>query len=187
MLHPMREDPPPDFKCKDKFLVQSVEITAELETVPLPELWSLVDAEKKGLVHEHKLRTVYAMPTEESLNRESVTAAVPSGPGFGNTSLMTDMDTLLERKGDDKGDVLRSELEKANEIIRQLRTDNEKRQRELDEARSSLRRRTGQEVSNGDSKAAPRTKQSQQDVLHVPVHVVLIVGVISFIIGYWFF
>jgi hypothetical protein len=34
----MKEDPPPDFKCKDKFLVQSVAITAERETLSLTEL-----------------------------------------------------------------------------------------------------------------------------------------------------
>jgi hypothetical protein len=34
----MKEDPPPDFKCKDKFLVQSVAIAPERETLSLPEL-----------------------------------------------------------------------------------------------------------------------------------------------------
>jgi len=34
----MKEDPPSDFKCKDKFLVQSVAITAETETLSLQEL-----------------------------------------------------------------------------------------------------------------------------------------------------
>ncbi len=34
----MKEDPPPDFKCKDKFLVQSVTISPELETLSLQDL-----------------------------------------------------------------------------------------------------------------------------------------------------
>lgn len=32
-LQPMKQDPPADFKCRDKFLVQSVPITADREAV----------------------------------------------------------------------------------------------------------------------------------------------------------
>lgn len=34
----MKEDLPPDFKCKDKFLVQSVAIAPERENLSLQEL-----------------------------------------------------------------------------------------------------------------------------------------------------
>ena len=42
ILQPMKEDPPPDFKCRDKFLVQSVPITPELETGSLQELVRII-------------------------------------------------------------------------------------------------------------------------------------------------
>ena len=40
LLQPMKEDPPPGTKCRDKFLVQSVIITSERENSPLAELVS---------------------------------------------------------------------------------------------------------------------------------------------------
>ena len=38
MNQAMKEDPPPNVKCKDKFLVQSTIITPEKESLPLTEL-----------------------------------------------------------------------------------------------------------------------------------------------------
>lgn len=40
LLQPLKEEPPVDYKCRDKFLVQSVEITADKETLNLAELVS---------------------------------------------------------------------------------------------------------------------------------------------------
>jgi hypothetical protein len=37
-MQAMKEDPPADFKCKDKFLVQSVAITAEREQIAPADL-----------------------------------------------------------------------------------------------------------------------------------------------------
>lgn len=41
MLQPLREEPPLNSKCKDKFLVQSTLITPERETMALHDLVSL--------------------------------------------------------------------------------------------------------------------------------------------------
>ncbi|CAG8601086.1 4252_t:CDS:2, partial [Acaulospora colombiana] len=62
ILQPMKEDPPPDFKCKDKFLVQSVAITPERETLSLQELWSTIEKEAKNSIKENKIRCVYLPP-----------------------------------------------------------------------------------------------------------------------------
>ncbi|TNY19298.1 PapD-like protein [Rhodotorula diobovata] len=66
LLQPMKEDPAPGAKCRDKFLVQSVIITPEREDVPLAELWALVDKEDKArpeceqsLFFEQKIRCAY--------------------------------------------------------------------------------------------------------------------------------
>lgn len=42
LLQPLKEEPPVDYKCRDKFLVQSVEITADKETLNLAELVSWI-------------------------------------------------------------------------------------------------------------------------------------------------
>lgn len=38
MLQAMKEEPPLNVKCKDKFLIQSTIITPEKETMPLQDL-----------------------------------------------------------------------------------------------------------------------------------------------------
>ena len=68
----MKEDPAPGTKCRDKFLVQSVIITPERESTPLPDLWKqLEDAERARTdggaseIHEQKIRCAY-LPAAES-------------------------------------------------------------------------------------------------------------------------
>lgn len=43
MLQAMKEEPPMNAKCKDKFLIQSTIITPEKETVPLQEMVCVKD------------------------------------------------------------------------------------------------------------------------------------------------
>ena len=38
----MKEDPPPDIKCRDKFLVQTVAITADKESQNATEIVQLI-------------------------------------------------------------------------------------------------------------------------------------------------
>uniref|UniRef100_A0A1D1Z3G6 Vesicle-associated membrane protein-associated protein C16G5.05c n=1 Tax=Anthurium amnicola TaxID=1678845 RepID=A0A1D1Z3G6_9ARAE len=66
ILQPMKEDPAPDFKCKDKFLVQSVAITAERETLTLTDLWSTTEKQAKDSIKETKIRCVYLPPVESN-------------------------------------------------------------------------------------------------------------------------
>ncbi|GAA6037630.1 hypothetical protein JCM8097_006151 [Rhodosporidiobolus ruineniae] len=73
LLQPMREDPPPGTKCRDKFLVQSVVITPDREGLALPELWQSVERDDKARVaeggqsqiHEQKIRCSY-LPAADS-------------------------------------------------------------------------------------------------------------------------
>ncbi|KAJ2017545.1 phosphatidylinositol-binding protein scs2, partial [Coemansia sp. S85] len=59
VLQPMKEEPPVDFKCRDKFLVQSIQITPEMESMPMTELWAMVEREAKSSINEKKLRVRY--------------------------------------------------------------------------------------------------------------------------------
>ncbi|CAG8490537.1 13095_t:CDS:2 [Ambispora gerdemannii] len=70
ILQPMKEDPPLDFKCKDKFLVQSVAITPDRETLNLPELWAITEKQSKELIKENKIRCIYlpAPGTVQAIN-----------------------------------------------------------------------------------------------------------------------
>lgn len=40
LLQAMKDEPPADYKCKDKFLIQSAVIVSEFEDASLPELVS---------------------------------------------------------------------------------------------------------------------------------------------------
>lgn len=85
LLQPMKEDPPPGTKCRDKFLVQSAIITPDRETRPLQELvrnhhhahrgnqfltlprfhqWTLVEKEERESIHEQKIRCSYLPPVD---------------------------------------------------------------------------------------------------------------------------
>ncbi|KAG5638717.1 hypothetical protein H0H81_010700 [Sphagnurus paluster] len=64
MLQALREEPPSNAKCKDKFLIQSTLITAEKETMTLAEIWTATDAGgEEAKVHQQKLRVTY-LPAE---------------------------------------------------------------------------------------------------------------------------
>ena len=64
LLQPMKEDPAPGTKCRDKFLVQSVIITPDHDGNSHSELWSAIEKEDKAggapaQIHEQKIRCTY--------------------------------------------------------------------------------------------------------------------------------
>ncbi|KAJ1941491.1 phosphatidylinositol-binding protein scs2, partial [Linderina macrospora] len=77
---------PADHKCRDKFLIQSIQITPEMDSMPMSELWAIVEREAKGSINEKKLRVKYLAPptTEPSTASEGNTMperpASPSKP-----------------------------------------------------------------------------------------------------------
>ncbi|KAF8507508.1 VAMP-associated protein [Hysterangium stoloniferum] len=65
----MKEEPPLNFKCKDKFLVQSMAITPDKEPIPLSEIWNTPGSESKVKIHQQKIKVVY-LPAEGYLEEE---------------------------------------------------------------------------------------------------------------------
>ncbi|KAK6600947.1 integral ER membrane protein [Botrytis cinerea] len=60
LLQAMKDEPPLDAKCRDKFLVQSVEITPDKEFVDSPS--NHVDRADKKDIQEKKIRVVFLPP-----------------------------------------------------------------------------------------------------------------------------
>ncbi|CAK7239801.1 MAG: phosphatidylinositol-binding protein scs2 [Sporothrix thermara] len=60
LLQAMKQDPPADYKCRDKFLVQAVPITGDKEFVSVQEIWDRVE---KSDVQERKIRVSF-LPAE---------------------------------------------------------------------------------------------------------------------------
>jgi len=59
LLQAMKEDPAPDAKCRDKFLVQTIAITADLESSSPSALWSHIEQTSKSSIHEKKIRVQF--------------------------------------------------------------------------------------------------------------------------------
>ncbi|CAI2176363.1 19830_t:CDS:2 [Funneliformis geosporum] len=110
------QDPPPDFKCKDKFLVQSMAISPELETLTLQELWSTTEKQAKETIKETKIRCVYLPPVEDNLPPASPPPnlplppqpSIPSRPSPSNSQKETINGLTTESLKDDKKEQLQS-------------------------------------------------------------------------------
>ncbi|KAF2692260.1 VAMP-associated protein [Lentithecium fluviatile CBS 122367] len=64
LLQAMKEDPPPDAKCRDKFLVQSVLVTADKEFANVASLWSNIEQTSKASIQERKIRVIF-LPADD--------------------------------------------------------------------------------------------------------------------------
>ncbi|KAI0885631.1 VAMP-associated protein [Annulohypoxylon maeteangense] len=59
ILQAMKQEPPVDAKCRDKFLVQSVPITGDKEFSNLASIWEGIE---KSSIQEKKIRVVFLSP-----------------------------------------------------------------------------------------------------------------------------
>ncbi|PCH40228.1 VAMP-associated protein [Wolfiporia cocos MD-104 SS10] len=66
MLQAMKEEPPLNVKCKDKFLIQSTLISSEKESMSLQDIWNDVTEE----VHSQKIRVTYLPPEGQTVPEE---------------------------------------------------------------------------------------------------------------------
>ncbi|KAF2649496.1 VAMP-associated protein [Lophiostoma macrostomum CBS 122681] len=65
LLQALKEDPPLDAKCRDKFLVQSVLVTADKEFTNVGQLWSHMEQTAKQSIEEKKIRVSF-LPADDS-------------------------------------------------------------------------------------------------------------------------
>lgn len=70
LLQPLKEEPPLNAKCRDKFLIQSAVISADKETLPITEFWAMQEGDKES-ISEHKIRCVYLPASSEPLPEEN--------------------------------------------------------------------------------------------------------------------
>lgn len=67
LLQAMKEDPPPDARCRDKFLVQSVAIGAAAaeSSANVAQIWSNIEQTAKSSIQEKKIRVSF-LPADGS-------------------------------------------------------------------------------------------------------------------------
>ncbi|KAK7681542.1 hypothetical protein QCA50_015274 [Cerrena zonata] len=84
MLQAMKEEPPLNAKCKDKFLIQSTSITPEKEQLAVGDIWN---SELSDEIHSQKIRVVYLPPEGQTVPEEDEVAHQANVSSFiGNTS-----------------------------------------------------------------------------------------------------
>ncbi|KAF4314474.1 Major sperm protein [Botryosphaeria dothidea] len=71
LLQAMKEDPPPDARCRDKFLVQSVAVTADMEFSNVATIWSHIEQTAKHTIQEKKIRVIF-LPADGTSGAPSV-------------------------------------------------------------------------------------------------------------------
>ncbi|GAN09527.1 conserved hypothetical protein [Mucor ambiguus] len=78
ILQPFKDELPEDFKCKDKFLVQTAPVTAVFEQNDITSMWSHVETNERASMHQHKLRCAFVGPREETREmNEATQASIP--------------------------------------------------------------------------------------------------------------
>jgi hypothetical protein len=80
LLQTMKEDPPLDVRCKDKFLVQSVSIPADTaEGLTVSQIWSGIEATNKSSIQEKKIRVVFLPADGQQHQSNGAASSVASG------------------------------------------------------------------------------------------------------------
>ncbi|KAI8373507.1 PapD-like protein [Choanephora cucurbitarum] len=64
ILQPFREEPPEDYKCKDKFLVQTAPypVVNDESQNDITTLWSYIEANERENMRQHKIKCVFLGP-----------------------------------------------------------------------------------------------------------------------------
>ncbi|OBT76111.1 hypothetical protein VF21_04837 [Pseudogymnoascus sp. 05NY08] len=87
LLQAMKVEPPADTRCRDKFLVQSVAVTADKEFTNISQIWQHIDQTEKSSIQEKKIRVVFL--AEESAGQTLPAVSTPLRNGV-NTSGLND-------------------------------------------------------------------------------------------------
>jgi hypothetical protein len=205
LLQAMKEDPPLDARCRDKFLVQSVGISRELDTgANVAQIWASIEQSAKSSIQEKKIRVTFlpangAAPTTNGLlhSGEDEPPAYSSPSPAPVTPQRTPARQLDEKSGarSDDSTLLGNTTAAISNATGISQSDLE---RQLKEAKDTISRlqtqaaeQTGlrQRKSDGSSSSAGTTKTLQQAPAAggVSVQIVALLCLLSFLIAYLLF
>ncbi|KAF2759592.1 VAMP-associated protein [Pseudovirgaria hyperparasitica] len=209
LLQSMKEDPPPDAKCRDKFLVQSVAVSADREFSNVASIWSHIEETAKSSIQERKIRVVF-LPADGSeaatpLKSNGITADhAPSSPSpdavtpqrisDSTPSVTTARETVEHVAGTARAAVTSG----ASTVVAAVPTNTEELKQQLataqativklkDEATQGLRQR---KIGTDSQRSGPGTVTAtlqRAPANGVPVPYVAGLCLISFILAYFFF
>ncbi|KTW31187.1 uncharacterized protein T551_01260 [Pneumocystis jirovecii RU7] len=71
LFQALKEEPPLDFKCRDKFLIQSIALTNK-DVTDTQSLLLLFDSASKEDIHEKKIKCVFLTPEEDNTTQHTL-------------------------------------------------------------------------------------------------------------------
>lgn len=112
LLQAMKEDPPPDAKCRDKFLVQSVLVTADKEFTNVGSLWAHIEQTNKSSIQEKKIRVLFLAADDATstpaktngVSRDSILSSQSPEAVTPNTRSLADSTGSVSRPQDRSAD-----------------------------------------------------------------------------------
>jgi hypothetical protein len=190
----MKEEPPLDYKCRDKFLVQSV----ALDHNPGPDealatLWSSIEKTSKGSIQEKKIRVTFLSPTGSSSSGTngikngsdekppSYSASSPS-PQFGSPA-PTEKSTVAESARSVADSTAAVIPTSAEELKAQLAAAQKQIAKLTQDLKDPVVRQ--RKVAEAQEKVQTVVQQSQDS--GVPLHIAAALCLVSFLIAYLFF
>ncbi|WDK19910.1 MSP domain-containing protein [Colletotrichum graminicola] len=214
LLQAMKQEPPLDTKCRDKFLVQSVPITADKEFASIA---NILDQTDKSAVIERKIRVNWLTAEDQSSasglastpNRHSVvngdhtpdvshvySSPGPEADGSGSPGASAARPSTSDAKDDSVSEKAQSTVSAASHVVAntaQATYDELKQKLSQAEAKiASLQDNSGlrQRVKT-ESEKLPSTQEAaaaiRQGVDGVSVQMVAILCLLSFLLAYFFF
>lgn len=207
LLQAMKDDPAPDARCRDKFLVQSVAIGASAEDSNVTQIWANIEQTAKSSIQERKIRVnwlpadgsapsanalaahddeppAYSSPTPSAVTpqRQSTTSArSPTGGDISQSTSTLGAATAAVSSATGISEAeLKRQLDEAKATISRL-------QQQAVDATGLRQRKTGTDTAASGKSGATTTLQSAPPAGGVPVQIVAVLCLISFLIAYLFF
>lgn len=208
LLQAMKEDPPLDARCRDKFLVQSVAISADKETGNVAQIWANIEQTAKSSIQERKIRVSF-LPADGSApglaatngtsHHEDEPPAYSSPSPVAVTPQRAAAAPSTETKSPSDAPASRSMLDSTTAAIASTTGISESDlKRQLEEAKATIsrlqtqaaeqtglrQRKTGADAAG---KTQPTTLQAAPPAGGVPVQIVAALCLLCFLIAYLFF
>ncbi|KAK9369278.1 vesicle-associated membrane protein-associated protein-like protein C16G5.05c [Lipomyces kononenkoae] len=178
ILQGLKQEPTPDFKCKDKFLVQSVAIAPEQETLSVGDLWSTVEKVGKDKISDYKIRVHYQIAQDEA---EPLTPVAAAAPGAG-ASFTTPTSNGSKSAPGSVEKTLTDSLENAPAVVSGSSGGTEKLQETIKKLESELEK--AKEVPAATADSATAVRRGSQGV---PVPMAALLCLIAFLLAWLFF
>lgn len=202
----MKEQPEPDAKCRDKFLVQSVVMNDTDEDADIPALWSNIEKTSKASIQERKIKVHFLPaggPQQNGLSAPHDEPPAYSSPASAYNSPAPAHSAVTE-KSPPPTESARSAVTHAAEVTgvagaaaavaNAMPSNQAELQQQLNAAQAKIKELTNQlsdpqfrqrKVAEAQEKVQTVVQQSQES--GVPLHITAGLCLLSFLIAWLFF